>query len=92
MSEYIHGSGCDNCERSLPDGCLHIYGDQKQCKVGPRLDMPFVVGKAIVDKLENYRGFRHTLDNCTSEEQVGIIESLGKAALAAAAPDKQEGK
>ncbi len=80
MNDYVYDSGCNNCENSLPEGCLHIYGDQLGCKIGPSSDPNFLSGKAIINILRDYRGFRNVLDNFKYAELAELAIDLGKAA------------
>lgn len=72
---------CENCEQPVNPGCRHMYGDQPQCKLGPRTDPSWIVGKAIWDNLCDRRGIKNVLQGCDPTVQVSIIEDIGDIAV-----------
>jgi hypothetical protein len=80
---------CDRCEQNLPQGCLHVYGNDDKCPVGKRTDKPWTVGMAVFSELKDRRGIGDELENCEMEIQAEIIESIGKCAIQAMAETEQ---
>lgn len=74
---------CDLCEKKLPEGCWHLYGDDKECPIGPRRDPEWIVGMAIWKDLTDRRGVKSELQACEIDIQAEIIETIGRIAIAA---------
>lgn len=72
---------CPHCEREMPEGCRHRYGDQAECPLGPRTDIAWKIGAAIWKDLANRSGIKHALGRCDDEIQAEIIETMGNIAL-----------
>lgn len=73
---------CDNCDSAVPPGCRHIFGDQEECKLGPRTDLAWRIGLAIWRDLTDRRGIKHELESLDEDIQVKIIETMGNLAEA----------
>ena len=74
---------CEHCEKYLPEGCGHIAGHHKECLLGPRTDIEWIVGMAIWEDLTDRRGVKTELQACETSIQVEIIETIGRKAIAA---------
>jgi hypothetical protein len=72
---------CGHCEQNLPEGCRHLFGNDAECKVGPRTDVPWKIGKAIFDNLSERCGVGDELEGCDDAIKIEIIEAVGKIAI-----------
>ena len=72
---------CDHCDSPLPLGCGHFYGNQSECKLGPRTDKEWRVGLAVWDALNDRRGVKHALQDCDLDIQIEIVETMGRLAI-----------